>query len=162
VTSNSATQLVVATAWTTTPDATSQYSILAIPLPDGAQVGGDGLITTRSTHDRNSLVSDVTDDNGNRSQYTYDNLDRTTAETKVVCVPPALADRCDSPTTTTSSYNVDSVVVSSTGDVPVRRRQSAHVVQYFARRGCRGHDRAHVPVRRVVARHARQRQQRAC
>ena len=83
----------------------------AIPTPDVTQGGGDGLITVRQEWDRNSLATNRTDDNGNQTQYTYDNLDRRLTETQGVCVAPALADSCDSPTTGTFEYDQDDNIV---------------------------------------------------
>jgi len=79
--------------------------------PDPSQSGGDGLITMRTEWDQNSLLTSLTDDNGNQTQYTYDDLNRRLTETKGICVPPALADRCDPPTTTTYEYDPDDNVV---------------------------------------------------
>jgi RHS repeat-associated protein len=51
--------------------------------PDGEpQAGGDGIIRTGSTYDRNSLLSSLVDDNGNITTYLYDNLNRLITETK--------------------------------------------------------------------------------
>lgn len=77
------------------------------PTPDLAQGGGDGRITTRHVWDANSQRAALIDDNGNRAEYAYDNLDRLTTETKGICVPPALADRCDLPTTIAYAYDGD-------------------------------------------------------
>ncbi len=79
----------------------------ATPTPDLTRGGGDGLITIRYDWDSNSLLTSLADDNGNQTRYTYDNLDRRLAETKGLCTPPALADRCDSPTTITYEYDLD-------------------------------------------------------
>ena len=57
--------------------------------------------------DRNSLRLNITDDNGNQTQYVYDNLDRRLSETQGLCTPPNLADRCDTPTTITYQYDPD-------------------------------------------------------
>jgi RHS repeat-associated protein len=83
----------------------------ATPAPDVTQGGGDGKITIRSEWDRNSLLRSMTDDNGNQTQYTYDNLNRRLTETKGVCVPPKSADRCDPPTTISYEYDPDDNVV---------------------------------------------------
>ena len=87
-----------------------------IPAADPSQGGGDGLITTRHQWDGNTLLQSVTDDNGNQTQYAYDNLDRVVTDTKGACVPPALADSCDPPTTTTYAYDQDSNVVVRTDE----------------------------------------------
>ncbi len=79
----------------------------ATPPPDPAQGGGDGLILLVTDWDANSLPVSQTDDNGNQTQYTYDNLDRRVTETKGICAPPALADRCDPPTIIVSLYDQD-------------------------------------------------------
>ncbi|MBV7332819.1 RHS repeat-associated core domain-containing protein [Chloroflexi bacterium TSY] len=82
-----------------------------LPVPDTNQGGGDGLITLRYGYDGNSLLARVTDDNGNQTEYAYDNLDRQVRETKGECVPPALADHCDAPTTITNAYDPDDNLV---------------------------------------------------
>jgi RHS repeat-associated protein len=86
------------------------------PTPDRSQGSGDGLITVRYEYDRNSLLASLTDDNGNRTAYTYDNLNRRLTETKGNCVPPMLADRCDPPTTITYEYDADDNVVGLTDE----------------------------------------------
>ncbi len=83
----------------------------ATPARDASQGGGDGVITTRYSWDRDSLLAALTDDNGNQTRYTYDNLNRRLAETKGTCVPPALADRCDPPTSITYEYDADDNLV---------------------------------------------------
>jgi RHS repeat-associated protein len=88
----------------------------ATPNPDRSQAGGDGLISAHYDWDRNSLLMNVTDDNGNQTQYTYDNLNRRLTETKGVCVPPMLADRCDPPTTITTEYDPDDNIVRLTDE----------------------------------------------
>jgi RHS repeat-associated protein len=87
-----------------------------VPTPDPSQGGGNGLITMRYDYDRNSLLQSLTDDNGNQTGYTYDNLNRRLTETKGICVPPALADRCDPPTTTTTEYDPDDNIVRRTDE----------------------------------------------
>ncbi len=84
--------------------------------PSDPTQAADGLITVYYDWDRNSLLASVTDDNGNQTQYTYDNLDRRLTETKGVCVPPALADRCDPSTTITYEYDPDDNVVRFTDE----------------------------------------------
>ena len=86
------------------------------PTPDPTQGGGDGLITIRYEWDDNSLLTSLTDDNGNQTQYTYDNFNRWLTETKGICVPPALADRCDPPTTITYEYDLDDNLVRLTDE----------------------------------------------
>ncbi len=109
-----------------------------IPQPDLAQGGGDGLVTTRYEWGQNSLLRSITDDNGNQTQYAYDNLDRRTAVTKGFCVPPALADRCDATTTVAYEYDRDhnvarvtdenGSVITYTYDAP-NRRTAADVIR---------------------------------
>ena len=77
------------------------------PAPDATQGGGDGRVKVQFHWDRNSLPSAETDDNGNQTQYEYDNLDRLVVETRGVCVEPGLADRCDPPTTIEFTYDAD-------------------------------------------------------
>ncbi|MBI4468981.1 MAG: RHS repeat-associated core domain-containing protein, partial [Acidobacteria bacterium] len=88
----------------------------ATPTPDSSQAGGDGLITTRYDWDRNSLLMNMTDDNGNQTRYTYDNLDRRLTETKGLCQPPMLANRCDPPSTIIIEYDPDDNVVRLTDE----------------------------------------------
>ena len=83
-----------------------------VPAPDPSQGGGDGMITVGYDWDRNSLRTSLTDDNGNQTQYTYDNLNRQLSETKGLCVPPALADRCDPATTINYEYDQDDNVAT--------------------------------------------------
>lgn len=84
--------------------------------PDFGQGGGDGRISIHYAYDDNSLLASLIDDNGNQTQYTYDDLDRRLTETKGVCVQPELADRCDPPTTLTYTYDPDGNVVSVTNE----------------------------------------------
>jgi RHS repeat-associated protein len=86
------------------------------PRPDTTQAGGDGLISAHYDWDRNSLLMTATDDNGNQTQYAYDNLNRRLTETKGICVPPMLADRCDPPTTTSYEYDPDDNVIRLTDE----------------------------------------------
>ena len=58
----------------------------AIPTPDAAQGGGDGVTRTGYSYDQNSLLSSLIDDQGNVTIYLYDNLDRRVAETKGLTV----------------------------------------------------------------------------
>jgi RHS repeat-associated protein len=88
----------------------------ATPTPDRSQGGGDGLITIHYEYDSNSLLTSLIDDNGNQTEYTYDNLNRRLTETKGNCVPPTMADRCDPPTTTTYEYDPDDNVVRLTDE----------------------------------------------
>jgi RHS repeat-associated protein len=88
----------------------------ATPAPDTDQASGDGLTTARYEYDRNSLLLSATDDNGNQTQYTYDNLNRRLTETKGICVPPMMADRCDPPTTITTEYDPDDNIVRLTDE----------------------------------------------
>ena len=77
------------------------------PTPDTSQGGGDGIIQVNTDWDRNSLRETMTDDNGNRTSYTYDNLNRRLTETKGTVVAPALADRDDPDTTIAYGYDPD-------------------------------------------------------
>ncbi|MGH2651961.1 MAG: hypothetical protein ACRDHK_12220, partial [Actinomycetota bacterium] len=79
----------------------------APPAPDPAQGGGDGVIDALFLYDRNSLLAAWIDDNGNRTDYFHDNLDRRIATSRGTCVPPSLADRCDPVTTTVFFYDRD-------------------------------------------------------
>jgi RHS repeat-associated protein len=51
------------------------------PTPDTSQGGGDGLISTATIYDKNSLRSALIDDQGNVTLYLYDNLDRQVTQT---------------------------------------------------------------------------------
>src|SRR5262249_45430466 len=51
------------------------------PTPDPSQGGGDGLIRTGNTYDKNALPSALLDDQGNVTVYLYDNLDRQVTQT---------------------------------------------------------------------------------
>ena len=87
-----------------------------LPVVDTSQGGADGLITLNYEWDKNSLPLSETDDNGNQTQYTRDNLDRVATESKGLCTGPALADRCDTPTTITYQYDLDDNVTSITDE----------------------------------------------
>jgi YD repeat-containing protein len=87
--------------------ATKEGILTAPPAPDPSQGGGDGLIVRLYDWDGNSLLDGFTDDNGNRTEYVYDNLDRRVLETRGFCSPPNLADQCDPPTGTTFEYDPD-------------------------------------------------------
>lgn len=84
---------------------------VSVHNPDPGQGGGDGLITTLYVWDGNSLLNHLIDDNGNQTNYAYDNLDRRVTETKGIVVAPALADRDDPDTTITHIYDRDDNVV---------------------------------------------------
>lgn len=56
------------------------------PTPDANQGGGDGIIRTGYTHDRNSLQSALIDDSGNVTLYLYDDFNRRVTETKGLVV----------------------------------------------------------------------------
>ena len=75
------------------------------PTADPAQAGGDGLITVLKLWDANSLLLRLTDDNGNSTEYAYDNLNRQLSETKGIC------DTCSSPTTILTEYDQDHNVI---------------------------------------------------
>jgi len=83
--------------------------------PDPNQ-SADGVITVRYDWDKNTLPASLTDDNGNQTQYTYDNLNRRLTETKGIVVAPALAARADPPTTITMEYDPDDNVVRLTDE----------------------------------------------
>jgi RHS repeat-associated protein len=51
------------------------------PTPDPTQGGGDGIIRTGYTYDKNSLQSALIDDQGNVTIYLYDDLNRRVTET---------------------------------------------------------------------------------
>lgn len=94
-----------------------QFGIKGVtPTPDRSQGGGDGLITIRYKYDSNSLLTSLIDDNGNQTEYTYDNLNRRLKETKGNCVPPMRADRCGPATTITYQYDPDDNVVRMTDE----------------------------------------------
>lgn len=78
-----------------------------LPPVDATQGGGDGKITMRTEWDDNSLVASKIDDNGNKTTFTYDDLNRRLTETKGACVAPSLAPVCEPPTTTTFTYDAD-------------------------------------------------------
>ncbi|MGQ0444903.1 MAG: RHS repeat domain-containing protein, partial [Beijerinckiaceae bacterium] len=88
----------------------------ATPTPSLSQGGGDGLITVRHDWDGNSLLASLTDDNGNQTRYSFDNLNRRLTETKGIVVSPALADRADPPTTITMEFDPDDNVVRLTDE----------------------------------------------
>ena len=60
------------------------------PTPDQSQGGGYGLITALYQYDGNSLLTTVTDDNGNQTQRSYDNHNRVLSLTKGVCTMPSM------------------------------------------------------------------------
>ena len=69
---------------------------------------GDGFISVFYTWDGNSRLQALTDDNGNRTIYTYDDLDRKTSATYGdIVTPPALADVQDPTTTEFWAYDRD-------------------------------------------------------
>src|SRR5262249_33487098 len=57
---------------------------------DPTQGGGDGIIRTGYTYDRNSLQSSLIDAQGNVTLYLYDNLDRRVAESQGLTVGSTL------------------------------------------------------------------------
>lgn len=94
------------------------------PAPDLTQAGGDGLITARYQWDGNSLLTTLTDDNGNQTAYTYDNLNRQLTETKGICVSPNLANTCSPPTTVVFQYDQDgnkNLVMDENGSIVTNR-----------------------------------------
>ena len=84
------------------------------PPPDTDQGGGDGLITRQNAWNGNSLLVTAVDDNGNRSDWNFDNLNRPLTLKLGTCAPPFLADRCDAPTTIDWTYDRDHNVVLTT------------------------------------------------
>ncbi|MCB0121429.1 MAG: RHS repeat protein, partial [Caldilineaceae bacterium] len=87
-----------------------------LPASDPNQGGGDGLISVRHRYDDNSLLTSLTDDNGNQTEYTYDNLNRKLTETKGTCVAPAIADQCGPPTTVLLHYDADDNLIRITDE----------------------------------------------
>jgi|GEM_PF-3413750 len=85
------------------------------PIPDPSQ-STDGLITVRYDWDKNSLLTSLTDDNGNQTRYSYDNLNRRLTETKGIVVAPALANRDDPDTTIAWKYDPDDNVETLTDE----------------------------------------------
>ena len=76
---------------------------------------GDGFISVFYTWDSNSRLQALTDDNGNRTIYTYDDLDRkTTCTYGDVVAPPALADVQDPVTVETWTYDQDHNITTFT------------------------------------------------
>ena len=63
--------------------ATMEGVISTSPTPDATQ-SGDGLITAKTVWDDSSRLLEKIDDNGNREEYSYDNLDRVVASGPVV------------------------------------------------------------------------------
>lgn len=87
------------------------------PEPDPTQGGGDGLTSTRTFYDGNSLVTARLDDNGYRTTYTYDNLNRPVTETHGACTLPAIGgNRCDPPTSIQFAYDADHNLVRKTDE----------------------------------------------
>lgn len=87
------------------------------PEPDPAQGGGDGLITTRTIFDGNDLVTARLDDNGFRTSYTYDNLNRRVEEIHGACTLPAIGgNRCDPATSVLFAYDTDHNLVRKTDE----------------------------------------------
>ena len=92
------------------------------PPVDFGQSGG-GKISTLSDWDGNSLLTSTTDDKGNRTNWTYDNLNRKTSETKGFCDFAAglgSAEGCgelnSDPTTEVFQYDPDHNVESFTDE----------------------------------------------
>ena len=94
------------------------------PTPDPDKDAGDnGRILVATDFDANSLMLSLTDDNGNRTAYRFDNLDRQVKETKgetgavnVSCLDApvtisVLADRIDPPTMIDTEYDRDDNIV---------------------------------------------------
>jgi len=86
------------------------------PKPDPRQGGGDGIISMQAQFDGNSQRTSLTDDNGNQTRFSYDNLNRLVTEKNGVCTPPGVADRCDSPGTITYEYDQEGNVVQQTDE----------------------------------------------
>jgi len=84
----------------------------ATPLdPDQSH---DGRITVRRQWDGNSRLAALIDDNGNKTRYEYDELDRKVQVTYGLTVDPELADQKDPPTTETYVYDRDHNLVRFT------------------------------------------------
>ena len=83
--------------------------------PIDTSQSGDGFISVFYTWDGNSRLQALTDDNGNRTIYTYDELDR-----KITCTygnvvdPPALADIQDPVTVESWIYDRDHNILTFT------------------------------------------------
>ncbi len=86
-----------------------------MPTPDISQ-STDGLITVSYEWDKNSFLTALTDDNGNQTQYTYDNLNRRLTEKKGISVLPNLADRDDPDTIITVEYDSDDNALNMTDE----------------------------------------------
>ena len=82
------------------------------PTPDVGQ-SADGIVRVRYGWDDNSLAESLTDDNGNQTQYAYDNLNRRISITRGIVVSPALADRDDPDTATQFQHDPDGNLVGA-------------------------------------------------
>lgn len=83
--------------------------------PIDTSQSGDGFISVFYTWDGNSRLQALTDDNGNRTIYTYDDLDRkTTCTYGDVVTPPALADIQDPVTVESWTYDRDHNILTFT------------------------------------------------
>jgi YD repeat-containing protein len=77
--------------------------------------GGDGLIDVKCEYAPNGQLAALIDDNGNRSEWTYDAHGRKIFEVKGLSDdPPGLADRVDGPSTMTWTFNADGALASMT------------------------------------------------
>ena len=91
-----------------------------LPMVDAAQganagqAGGDGIITTKYEFSPDGQMTALVDDNGNRTEWSYDSARRKVVETKGLNQAPALADRADSPTSINWTYNSDGTVQTQT------------------------------------------------
>ena len=78
-----------------------------LPFVDSSQGGGDGVITTKYEFSPDGHMTALVDDNGNRTEWSYDSAGRKVIETKGLTQSPALADRIDNPTSINWTYNSD-------------------------------------------------------
>jgi hypothetical protein len=105
--------------------------------------GGDGKIETHYDYDVNGILDTLTDDNGNRTVWTFDSQNRQIGETKGIVVSPSLADRDDADTTIVWTYSEDgsleqSVSVSGCfGDIHEKLRSRVNGGYPFAPGGVR-------------------------
>jgi len=80
----------------------------------GTQVADGGYITEKYTYDVAGRLLSLTDDNGNKTTWTYDVHGEKLTETKGASVTPALADRVDTATTIQWSYNANGTLYRMT------------------------------------------------
>lgn len=99
------------------------------PTADPAQGGGDGLIRSGFTYDRDSLTSSAIDDQGNVTVYLYDNLNRRVTETGGLTVGSALTNASILglrvvPTPTAATVNNPAVIPSAQIDTQLAEAQA--------------------------------------